>query len=257
MFEFIKTRLHQGYQAIPNVRTRAVKAPFRGFPLIPADSPCPSGCGACKGVCPTGALGGTDKLTIDLGRCTFCGDCQQACPAQMVQFSNYHWLATDDREKLKIQAGTTPDQWRRDAIAIRRELHSLFGRSFKLRQVSAAGCNGCELELNACGNVNFDMGRFGIEFVASPRHADAVLVTGPISQNMAYALNETWEATPAPKLLILAGTCAISGGVFQNGTLDRSFLSTHKPDLYLPGCPIHPLTVVNGLLDLLTTRGRS
>ena len=108
------------------------------------------------------------------------------------------------------------------------------------------------MELNACSNVNFDMGRFGIEFVASPRHADGIVITGPITENMASALNDTYLATPSPKLIVLAGSCAISKGIFYDSkALNREFLDKHKPDLYVPGCPIHPLTFINGLLGLL------
>jgi Ni,Fe-hydrogenase III small subunit len=137
-------------------------------------------------------------------------------------------------------------------ITPRDEIKRLFSRSLKLRSVSAGGCNGCELELNALSNVNFDMGRFGIGFVASPRHADGVVVTGPATQNMAYALEETVRAVPEPRLLILAGTCAISGGLFKDSpAIDRSFLTRHRPDLYIPGCPVHPLTALKALLKFL------
>jgi Ni,Fe-hydrogenase III small subunit len=108
------------------------------------------------------------------------------------------------------------------------------------------------MELNACSNVNFDMQRFGIEFVASPRHADGIVITGPITENMASALEETYQATPDPKIVILVGSCAISGGIFAaSGALKRDFLQQHPIDLYVPGCPTHPLTFINGLLDLL------
>jgi Ni,Fe-hydrogenase III small subunit len=108
------------------------------------------------------------------------------------------------------------------------------------------------MELNAAGNVNFDMGRFGIEFVASPRHADGLVITGPITENMAKPLRICYDATPSPKLLILAGTDAISGGIFEGSpAIDRSFLNDFTIDLLVPGNPIHPLTFINGILDLL------
>ena len=119
-----------------------------------------------------------------------------------------------------------------------------FSKSLKLRQVSAGGCNGCEMELNAASNVNFDMGRFGIDFVASPRHADGLVITGPITKNMVYALEDCYKAVPDPKIVILCGTCAISGGVYQNSTeIDRSFLEKYKVDLYIPGCPRPPFNI--------------
>ena len=122
----------------------------------------------------------------------------------------------------------------------------------KLRQVSAAGDNSAELELNAAGNVNFDIGRFGIEFVASPRHADGIVITGPISENMAAPLQICYDAIPDPKIIILCGVDAISGGIFSDSpALNRKFLDKYKIDLYIPGNPPHPLTFINGVLDLI------
>jgi len=108
------------------------------------------------------------------------------------------------------------------------------------------------LELNALGNVNFDMGRFGIEFVASPRHADGVVISGTTTRAMANALEATYQAAPGPKLLILFGACAISGGIFQGSKeLAHEFFERHRIDLYIPGCPPHPLTFIHGLLEYL------
>jgi Ni,Fe-hydrogenase III small subunit len=117
--------------------------------------------------------------------------------------------------------------------------------------VSAGGDNSAEMELNAAGNVNFDMGRYGIEFVASPRHADGIVITGPISGNMSEALQICYDAVPTPKIVVLAGTAAISGGIFSGSPeLRRKFIETIKPDLFVPGNPPHPLTFINGILDL-------
>ena len=148
-------------------------------------------------------------------------------------------------ERADIPLAPNPD-------VIRQEIHSFFGSSLKLRQVSAGGDNSCELELNACGNVNFDMGRFGIEFVASPRHADGVVITGPLTKAMAQATELCFDAVPAPKIIILVGACAISGGIFKGShEIDRTFLTSHNIDLYIPGCPPHPLTFITGILDWL------
>ena len=149
----------------------------------------------------------------------------------------------------------TPQEYEKTAIEVRKEIKRVFKKSLKLRQVSAAGCNGCEMELNACSNVNFDMGRFGIDFVASPRHADGLVITGPISENMAYALEDCYKSTPDPKIVILCGSCAISGGVFQNSDkLNREFLDKYPIDLYIPGCPVHPLTFINGVLGFISDK---
>ncbi|HPA57212.1 MAG TPA: NADH:ubiquinone oxidoreductase [bacterium] len=252
MIDFLKLRRIQGKQYIEDDRKQILSKSFRGFPLI-GTLKCPEGCSECVKVCEASAVTG-GICSIDLGKCTLCGDCSFVCPQNKIVFSNGHHLATDSREKLIITEGSTYENWEAEAVKVRNEIKNVFGRSFKLRSVSAGGCNGCELEFNACSNVNFDMGRFGIEFVASPRHADAVVISGPLSENMAFALEETYNAIPEPKFIIAAGACAISGGIFAEGTLDRSFFDNHKVDLYIPGCPVHPLTFVNALLDF--TRGK-
>lgn len=188
-------------------------------------------------------------LSIDMGKCTFCGKCK--CEA--IRFSNRYKLGSTSRDRLIITEESDPDEYEKQAIVARKEIKKVFSKSLKLRQVSAGGCNGCEMELNACSNCNFDMGRFGIDFVASPRHADGLVITGSISENMAWALEDCYKSTPDPKIVILAGACAISGGVFQTSDkLNREFLEKYPVDLYIPGCPIHPLTFINAVLSFIT-----
>ena len=171
-----------------------------------------------------------------------------------IKFTTDYKIATNERKSLIIKEGNDkPIELNPELI--RKEISEYFSGSLKLRQVSAGGDNSCELELNACGNVNFDMGRFGIEFVASPRHADGIVITGPITENMAQPLQICYDAIPEPKIIILAGTDAISGGIFEGSlALNRSFLSKYKIDLYVPGNPIHPLTFINGVLELIRKR---
>jgi Ni,Fe-hydrogenase III small subunit len=170
------------------------------------------------------------------------------CPSQKISFDADFKLASTRRDALTVSAARPHI----DPIQVSAALHQRYGRSLKLRSVSAGGCNGCEMEINALGNVNFDLGRYGIEIVASPRHADALVLSGPISSNMAAALQTCWDAMPEPKILIAVGACAISGGVFSDsGALDRRFLNGVTPALYVPGCPAHPLTFISGILDLL------
>ena len=249
MLKILKIRKTQGSQAIPDITAAAIREPFRGLPHI--DSKKCSSCGQCTSLCPSDAIK-LKPLSVDMGKCIFCGDCERECPEKVISFTTFYRIAADERNKLIVKSGITPEKFLADAITIRKEISSIFGSSLKLRQVSAAGCSGCEWELTACGNVNFDMGRFGIEIVASPRHADGLIITGPISENMAQALEDAYLSTPDPKIVILAGSCAISGGIFQESkALQRSFMEKHKIDLYIPGCPVHPLTVINGIIDLL------
>lgn len=249
MYNLIKSRIHQGSQFIPDIRKAQIAAPFRGFPEL-KQSLC-SSCGKCEQNCPAGALS-INPLRIDLGKCTFCGECEHSCPKGALQFSREHKLSTDTREKLLIASDTPYSNFKKSAILVRKEIKKFFGKSLELRSVSAGGCNGCEMELNACSNVNFDMERFGIEIKASPRHADGIIITGPMTASMASALEDAYESTPSPRIVILMGSCAISGGLFtDSNALNRKFIEKVKPDLYIPGCPVHPLTFINGILDFI------
>lgn len=245
MLKSIAVRVSQGTQYIKDPRT-ANPVGLRGKPVI-GNAACESACTACMAACPTGAIT-LNPVQIDLGRCVMCGDCAPVCPSRKLTFTNDFRLASTDRAALMVSA-SHPDI---DPIKVSKALHQRFGRSLKLRSVSAGGCNGCELEVNALGNVNFDLGRYGIDIVASPRHADGLVLTGPITRNMAHALQTCWDAMPEPKLVIAVGACAISGSPFEGSSaVERSFLERFKPTLYVPGCPPHPLTFVCGILDLL------
>lgn len=249
MLDTLKMKLWQKNQYIPDIPNAKMREQFRGLPQL-NNSVCGK-CGTCAKVCPTGALS-VNPLKIDLAKCTLCGKCQRMCTSGAINFTNYYKLGADSLDKLIVTEEVTPEKYYERAIDVRKEIYSIFNRSIKFRQVSAAGCNGCEMELNASGNANFDMGRFGIDFVASPRHADGIVITGPISKNMAYALEDCYKCTPDPKVVILCGTCAISGGVFaQSSELNREFLDKYKVDLYIPGCPTHPLTFINAVLDFI------
>jgi Ni,Fe-hydrogenase III small subunit len=199
-------------------------------------------------LCPTDAIT-TAPFCIDLGKCTFCGECAVQFPGK-VAFTKDYKLSTNKRERLLIYEGMDKPVLL-DPDSIRKEIWKIFGQSLKLRQVSAGGDNSCEWELTASNNVQFDMSRFGIDFVASPRHADGIVITGPISENMAEPLERCYRAVPDPKIIILAGTDAISGGIFADSpAIDRSFLSKYNIDLYIAGNPVHPLTFINGVLEL-------
>jgi Ni,Fe-hydrogenase III small subunit/formate hydrogenlyase subunit 6/NADH:ubiquinone oxidoreductase subunit I len=240
-------RLRQGHRTT-RFPAQPVELPqrFRGRPRVDA-ARCADGCRDCAQACPTDAVR-TDPPRIDLGACLFCGLCQEACPDGAITFSRDHRLAVRAREDLVVATGEET----RLAGALDERMRRLFGRSLRLRQVSAGGCNGCEAELVALGNVVFDLGRFGIQFVASPRHADGIVVTGPVTTNMDLALRETYAAVPAPKIVIAAGACALSGGPFAGADACHGGVPRDIPvDLFIPGCPPHPLTILDGMLRLL------
>ena len=245
MFDHLKIMWHQGKQFIPDVTNAKVPGIFRGRPVISVEKVDES---ALVDLCPTKAIS-NHPLSIDLGKCTFCGECAIQFPHK-IKFTSDYKLSSNIRERLIVPEGIN-EPIEVDPAMVRKEIHRIFGHSLKLRQVSAGGDNSCEWELTASNNVQFDMSRFGIDFVASPRHADGIVITGPITQNMAEPLQRCYNAVPDPKIIVLAGTDAISGGIFADSpALDRSFLSKYKVDLFIPGNPIHPLTFINGILDL-------
>lgn len=249
MIENIKILVHQGKQYIPDVTQAEVPGIFRGRPVI---SDAFVDAQALIELCPTDAIN-ANPIRIDLGKCTFCGECALAYPDK-IKFTKDYKIATNYRDGLYVKEGDETSITLNSEI-IRTEITKYFSGSLKLRQVSAGGDNSCELELNACGNVNFDMGRFGIEFVASPRHADGIVITGPINENMAEPLQICYDAIPDPKIIVLVGTDAISGGIFTGSpALNRNFLSKYQIDLYVPGNPVHPLTFINGVLELIKKR---
>jgi Ni,Fe-hydrogenase III small subunit/NAD-dependent dihydropyrimidine dehydrogenase PreA subunit len=220
---------------------------FRGLPVVDAGK-CQSGCQACAEACPTDAIALGGKVpSVDLGRCLFCTDCMQACPTGAMRYGQDYRLAANTRESLVVG-----DQPFVPAHALEKRLLRLFGRSLKLRQVSAGGCNACEADINVLGTLVFDLGRFGIQVVASPRHADGLIVTGPVSENMRIGLQKSYDALPTPKIVIAVGACAIAGGPFRdNPEVHNGVASIIPVDLYIPGCPPHPYTILDGLLRLV------
>jgi Ni,Fe-hydrogenase III small subunit len=243
--ETLRVLYINGRQYIPDVKNVKLPAPFRGRPVI-SDAKVDEQ--ALVDLCPMNAIT-TKPFALDLGKCAFCGECAFASPEKISFTTDYH-MASNIRENLIVYEG--PEKKiivEKDKV--RPEIRKTLRRSLKLRQVSAGGDNSCEFELNAAGNANFNMDRWGIEFVASPRHADGIVITGPITENMAEALKITYHATPDPKIVVLCGTDAISGGLFADSpAVNRDFLNELPVDLYIPGNPAHPLTIVNALLNL-------
>jgi len=185
---------------------------------------------------------------VDLGKCLFCGECAAACPSGALTYGRDHRLAARRRGDLVVSERERV----RLAAALDARARRLFGRSLALRQVSAGGCNACEAEVNVLGTVVWDVARFGIRIVASPRHADGLIVTGPVTENMRLALRKTYDAVAPPKIVIAVGACAIAGGPFAgHPEVDDGADAVVPVDLYVPGCPPHPLTLLDGLLRLL------
>jgi Ni,Fe-hydrogenase III small subunit/Pyruvate/2-oxoacid:ferredoxin oxidoreductase delta subunit len=248
MFQASLVRLQQGRRTslYPLVEP-ALPERFRGRPVMDL-AKCPSGCDECARACPTDAIRiEANRWQIDLGRCLFCTDCVESCPEGAIAYSGDYRLAARTREDLKVSSNAL-----KLASALDEKARRLFGRSLKLRQVSAGGCNACEADVNVLNTIVFDLGRFGIQFVASPRHADGLLITGPVTQNMKLALQKTYDAVPAPKLVIAVGACAISGGPYiDHAEVNNGADAVLPVDLYIPGCPPHPFTILDGLLRLL------
>lgn len=239
MIKALIARLKQGFRtgAFPTAAEPSLPPDFRGRPVLDAGTTAED-IALAQSVCPVPDALGFDRegAKLDLGRCTFCGRCAEACPK--IRFTREYRLGVFTRAALVVRAGERayepPRQTDREALRLR---HSL-----QLREVSAGGCAACELDANVLGTLAWDMGRFGIRFVASPRHADAIYLTGPVSENMQLALDKTYAAAPEPRFLVAAGACAISGGLYRHGRLPA------EPDLFIPGCPPHPATTLEALL---------
>jgi Ni,Fe-hydrogenase III small subunit/formate hydrogenlyase subunit 6/NADH:ubiquinone oxidoreductase subunit I len=239
MLQLFKTRFEQGKRTLDFPARQKLPDVFRGRPEVHPEL-CAQGCNACADACPTDAIT-LNPLKLDLGKCLFCPACTEACPTGAIQYQPEYAQSFRRREDLVLDGSEA-----KLAEALDARMQKLFGRSLKLRHVAAGDCSGCAAELTALGNVVFDLGRFGIQFVASPRHADGIVISGPVTANMREALQIAYDATPAPKLVIAVGACAIGGGPF-----------TAPPplpfaiDLYVAGCPPHPLTLLDGMLRLL------
>jgi len=249
LWDHLRARWHQGTPttAMPPDGA-ALPARFRGR-LQRDPTRCAADCRACVEHCPTGALliGADGHARVDLGASLFAPEEATACSSGALSFSGDHRLAAGTRSHL-VGTGTEATL----AEALQRETRRLFGRSLRLRSVVAGSCGGCEAELVALGNVVFDMARFGIQFVASPRHADGLVITGAVNTNMKHALLETWRAVPSPRIVIAVGACTISGGPFRGSPEVSDGVADALPvDLWIPGCPPHPLTMMDGLLRLL------
>jgi len=243
MLNTLKNRFEQGYRTSGYPKEKPVVFErYRGKPIVEQQAS-QEIMEACAKACPQDAIDIVEKK-IDMGRCIFCGTCERISHGEFVRFTNDFEISTSVKEHL-LTHGDLPSL----AEHSKQHFKKLFGRSLQLRQVSAGGCNACEADLNVLSTPFFDLARFGINFVASPRHADGIVVTGPVSRNMKTALFSTYEAMAEPKVVIAVGSCTITGGPFRGSPEITEGLDTILPvDLFIPGCPPHPLTNLHGLL---------
>lgn len=252
IFPKIKVLLSHGRQNIPDLTKVELTEEFRGRPVL-TESDDKAALEAAAALCPTGAIS-VKPFTLDLGRCLFCGECARRAP-QNIRFTNDYRLATTSREALVVKVGDDKIDFCPENVD--KAKAKLFHSSLKLRQVSAGGDASIEMELNATGNVNFDFGRYGVEFTASPRHADGVVITGPISSAMAEPLKICYDAVAEPKYLFVCGSEACSGGLFaESKAVNREFLTRHSVDMWMPGAPTHPMTFIDGVMTLLGRKKR-
>jgi Ni,Fe-hydrogenase III small subunit/formate hydrogenlyase subunit 6/NADH:ubiquinone oxidoreductase subunit I len=248
-----------------------------GFPVIDF-SRC-TACADCAAACPTTAISTSTEnparvvLSLSYASCIQCGACVTACGEQAVRFSDRADISAYTRQQLAQAASydidpatgrctfrevvLEPGQALNESAArLRERIHGRLGRSLHVRQVDAGSCNACELEIAAAANPLYDLERFGIHLVASPRHADVLLVTGPVTRNMEIAVRRTYEAAPEPRVVVAVGACGCSGGIFGEGSyavlggVDRVL----PVDVYIPGCPPPPQAILNGLLVAMGVR---
>ena len=223
----------------------------RGLPKLTTEACVGEECNACVQVCPTDAIAleKSNQIRLDLGSCIACGLCMSNCPSGTIandlstrnaRYSRNDLILSSD----SVNAALPGAKSREKEIT---EKKGIFKRSFAIRVV-ATGCSACDLEVAAAGNPIFDMERFGVSIVASPRYADALLVTGPVSKGMQEPLLRCYEAMAEPRIVIAVGTCAVSGGMHAHGYADANGVDSVIPvDVYLPGCPPHPWSIIHAI----------
>ena len=237
MFEVLKSGILKKGVVTINYPAEPSRAPekFLGMPAIDK-SKCDN-CKKCIDVCPTGAI--NDRMNLSLGRCIFCGACAEACPTAIKMTGEYE-LASKVKPDFDIEIA---------GREMEKKIMKAFGRSLAIREVDAGSCNGCEVEVNSLANAIYDIERFGLHIVASPRHADALLVTGPVTRNMERGLMQSYNATPDPKMVIAMGACAIAGGIFRDSYAVYNGVDNLVPvDVYIPGCPPRPQAIIQGIM---------
>jgi Ni,Fe-hydrogenase III small subunit/formate hydrogenlyase subunit 6/NADH:ubiquinone oxidoreductase subunit I len=252
MLELVRARLAQGSATIRFPDDQIVfPERFRGRPLLDCSRCAGARCPGSDASIPSALLhtrdATSDRAALDLGACLFAPEEQAGTTGCGVSFTHDYQMASRTRTGL-----VSPDGEIESPAPLEERMRRLLGRSLRLRSVVAGSCNGCEAELIAAGNIIFDLSRFGVQFVASPRHADGILITGAVNANMRDALERTYAAVPDPRIVIAVGACAASGGPFRGSDEAGTGVPPSIPvDLWIAGCPPHPLTILDGLLRLL------
>ncbi len=210
-------------------------------------------CGQCATICPTKAIKKEDgKLIIEYNKCLFCGVCQRHCPEHSISHTMDFELAVREKEKLTVAVNEINEDLDVLKGKLAGKTENILRRSLHIRHVDSGSCNGCDFEINALTNPVYDIQRLGIDFVASPRHADLLLVTGSVTEHLETALKKTFTATPDPKLVVAMGACACSGGIFQGSYAAIGGVDKILPvDIYIPGCPPRPQAIIYGLLKAI------
>ena len=230
------------------------------MPDIVADRLTPAIVKRITRVCPTAALtteefAGRSCLRLSYGRCIGCGRCIETGEGAVAPATKFVWSGVPKDQTVRFWDASgrgEPTRAFESPEAVRSQIHSLLQRALNIRELDAGSCNGCEAEISALTNPYYDLERFGIHFVASPKHADMLLVTGPVTRNMADSVRDTYEAVPAPKLVVAVGACGCSGGIFEHSHAIIGAVDDVIPvDAYIPGCPPTPATLVTGILRVL------
>lgn len=233
------------------------------MPEIVADRLTPDIARKLVEVCPTSALGIEEReghrcLRLSYGQCIGCGKCVEASEGAAIVAKQFNCCGVAKEQTMRLwdidgRVEVTPLVPSPEEA--RGQIHSLLQRALNIRQLDAGSCNGCEAEITALTNPYYDLERFGIHFVASPKHADMLLVTGPVTRNMAEAVKATYEAVPAPKLVVAVGACGCSGGIFAASHAIVGAVDAVIPvDGYIPGCPPTPTMLITGILEVLRRR---
>lgn len=252
MLELLRARLAQGTATIRFPDDDIVfPERFRGRPSLDCGGCAGGRCPKLDSALPSNLIRAADTpesgVVLDIGGCLFAPEEAAGTPRCGISFSHDYRLSSRTRDGL-----VSADGHLEPPAALGERMRKLLGRSLRLRSVVAGSCNGCEAELIAAGNIIFDLSRFGVQFVASPRHADGILITGAVNVNMREALERTYAAVPDPRIVIAVGACAASGGPFSDSDEAGSGVPSNIPvDLWIAGCPPHPLTILDGLLHLL------